>query len=367
MTRGVVIQHTTLGTGEIKTIEPRKNQNAQLTIRFSSTTTTSRFNTDAFKSGKITDVVVPIPLFKQFAAWKEQLEGQRLQEDDRARAKAKEEHEEARAKSEESEDLATQIGKPNLELGLFMLPEPDFHDKVATIRREYYGNALPRRIQWLQEWANRIVGGAPGRDPAWSRGNAAATYLRENGLEHLWHFTDVRNLEGIRREGGLLSWFGAHVRGLTEIHMVANDLSRSCDERFGREQFVRLIFIPNSYFFHRVKNGSTLIWLRFSFQALMLGEVFYSLGNAASSAASPHQDLCSMAVDWNVVKPFEGPHSSQKGPTHYPVRYQHDGDDAALFKRLEDSWNSEVLIKHFLPIVFCTGAFDARTGEPLPI
>lgn len=190
-------------------------------------------------------------------------------------------------------------------------------------------------------------------------------YLRDQGIDHLWHFTDIRNLEGIHREGGLLSWTGVSAREIADAYMVADNISRSCDERLGREHYVRLSFIPNSWFFHRVRWQTRLVWMRFSLQALSLGEVFYSFGNAASGYVSLHDDLRSMDINWEAVKSFSDFHADEKGPTRYPSRYMNQGEDPMIFKNERDSWNSEVLIKHFLPVSLCTGIFDSNTGERL--
>ncbi len=266
-----------------------------------------------------------------------------------------------------NEDLSTRIGDPPFSEALYFGTGLAFQEKWAEARSEHYAAVLPGRVCWLSDWAKRIQGGTARLEPTLNRGMAAVDHLHENGIDYLWHFTDIRNLELIRREGGLISWAGLSSLGITDAHSVADDVSRSCDVRLGRERYVRLSFIPNSWFFHRVRQQSPLVWLRFSVQALTLGEVSYSLGNAASGFIALQEDLPSMRMNWERVKSFSGTHTDNKGPTIYRRLFPEHVGDPILFKQISNLWNSEVLIKHFLPLAFCNGVFDSRTGESIQI
>lgn len=241
----------------------------------------------------------------------------------------------------------------------------EFQKKRVAERRAHFSADLPDRVRTLSDLAKQILVGATRPEPAWSRGIAAAHHLHENGIDHLWHLTDARNLESIRCKSGLLSWAGILALGIADAHPLANDLSRTYDVQLGREQYVRLSFIPNSYYFHRVLKElgwRNLVWLRFSLQALTLGDVFYSLGNAASGSVALQDKLPSIGINWEMVKPFAGSHTDERGPTKYEQRYLKDGEDPVLFERTEKAWNSEILIKYFLPLEFCNGVFDCRNG-----
>ena len=265
-----------------------------------------------------------------------------------------------------NEDLATRIDESRFSADIYSSAGLEIQDKWATAKREHYAAALPPRVRWLSCWAKRIQEGVSGLEPAWGRGVAAADHLDKNGIHYLWHFTDIRNLENIHHQGGLLSFAGLSPFGVC-AHLVANDYSRSCDLRLGRECYVRLSFIPNSWFFHRVfykqSHQSGLVWLRFSLQSLALGEVTYSLGNAASSFVRLQNDLPYAGINWEGVRPFSGAHADNKGPTIYPSLYLDQVGDLVLFQQLCKMWNSEILIKHFLPLEFCSGAFDCHTGK----
>lgn len=273
----------------------------------------------------------------------------------------------AKLDADRDEDFATRIADPYFDYALYFSSGLAFHEQWAAAKREHYARALPVRVAWLREWAKKISDGVTGLEPTWSQGTAAAGHLSDHGITHLWHFTDIRNLAVIRREGGLYSWAGLGALGIRDAHMMANDYSRSCDTRLGREQYVRLSFIPNSWFFQRVRWSRQSVWLRFSLKALTLGEVAYSLGNAASGFVPLQGNLPAMGVNWDMVIPFAATCSDDRGPTQYPRLYEDQVGDHALFRQISNAWNSEVLIKHFLPLEFCNGVFDSRTGEPIRI
>jgi hypothetical protein len=266
--------------------------------------------------------------------------------------------------AEIDEDLSTRINTSSH----FLLDwETDFdcEEDWAKAKQEEYRVKLPARVSFLAKCMKRIQGGEVGLEPMWSQGKEAVAYLHEKGIDYLWHFTDIRNLVPIRREGGLFSYAGLKALGIADVHIVANDISRNCDERLGREHYVRLSFIPNSWFFQRVYRNSRcrLVWLRFSTQVLRLGEVSYCLGNATSSHSKCQDNLQSIDMDWKIINEFSGRHGDEKGPTQYPHLYRDEVGDDMRFGQIRDAWNSEILIKHYLSLQFCTRIFDSSTGE----
>ena len=359
------IEHENFGVGEIYAVELRKGYSPLFSVRFLVRSKIAKFNSEVFSSGKIREVKVPYVLSEALHAWKRQLEINAAREAEILAERRRLLEVKLIEAAEKNEELSTRINTPEYPLCLDYECNEDL-ERYAAAKREYYAGALPSRIQWLNKWSKKIQDGTAGLEPAWSRGKVAADYLLDKGIFHLWHFTDLRNLEGIQREQGLLSWAGVSARGIAGVFMVADDVSRRCDERLGREYYVRLSFIPNSWFFHRVRSKARLVWMRFSLQALRLGEVFYSFGNAASSCASLQDDLRSLDINWRAVKLFgDLEYTDTKGPTRYPSRYRDQVDDPAVFNHERNSWNSEVLIKHFLPIDFCTAIYDSNSGKRL--
>ncbi|MFI3221664.1 MAG: DarT ssDNA thymidine ADP-ribosyltransferase family protein [Methylococcaceae bacterium] len=312
-------------------------------------------------------VVVLLPAIRNYIQEAEQLRAKELERLEELRIKESELVAQLIAKHtiDRNEDLATRIDESRFSADIYSSAGLEFQDKWATAKREHYAAALPPRVRWLSCWAKRIQEGALGLEPAWGRGVAAADHLIKNGIHHLWHFTDIRNLDSIQHEGGLLSYSGLSAFGFC-AHLVANDYSRSCDLRLGREYYVRLSFIPNSWYFQRIykqSHQSGLIWLRFSLQSLALGEVTYSLGNAASSYVCLQNDLPYVGINWKWVRFFSGRHVDNKGEIIYPGLYPYEVGDDVLFQQIRNMWNSEILIKHFLPLKFCSGAFDCHTGK----
>jgi hypothetical protein len=372
LAEGSLIQHKKYGSGDILRIQVRKGCTPYLTVNFSSTSKPKILNADEFRHGKISKIHVSETLASAIAALKDRLKSAEIaqtvsdvNEIERHRLAAFIAKLEIRAPFESNRDLATRIQMPPFDSKQYVLSGQEYRAHYVEAKRAHYANALPLRVTWLREWASRIQRGEEGLDPAWSLGQSAADYLRSQGIFHLWHFTDVRNLKRIRQEWGLVSWAGIPALGIADAHMVADDLSRTCDELFDREHFVRLSFIPNSLFFHRVRHRTRLVWMRFSLKALSLGEVFYSHGNAASGNAVIQDDLCALGIDWAAVRSFSDVHSDKKGPTQYPKKFPNQAPDVKTFQIEKDSWNSEVLVKHFLPWRFCTGVFNSRTGAPL--
>ena len=58
----------------------------------------------------------------------------------------------------------------------------------------------------------------------------------------LYHFTDVRNLDSIKRHGGLLSWWRCRQRGIVIPAPGGNPGSQRMDEAHGLQDYVRLGF-----------------------------------------------------------------------------------------------------------------------------
>lgn len=71
--QGAIISHASFGDGVIETVQQRKGNIPQLIIKFSSKSTTSTFNSDAFKTGKFTNVQIPDELLDLLNAWKKQM------------------------------------------------------------------------------------------------------------------------------------------------------------------------------------------------------------------------------------------------------------------------------------------------------
>jgi uncharacterized protein involved in tolerance to divalent cations len=190
--------------------------------------------------------------------------------------------------------------------------------------------------------------------PHVQNGHKAACVLKENGIHSLWHFTDFRNIKSIRDAAELRSG-----NAVSHPHFLSNEISRNCDQNLGRSNYVRLSFIPNSWFFHRAKKifpSTRLAWLRFNLETLTSKGILYSSENAASAASQLVSDISLLSIDWSVVNNFDDRKRGDNGPTEYKTCYSPNLDQ-------KKAMNAEILILAPLSLEFCTGAFDAITGN----
>ncbi|MBK8361247.1 MAG: DUF4433 domain-containing protein [Comamonadaceae bacterium] len=196
-------------------------------------------------------------------------------------------------------------------------------------------------------------------------GFEAINYLTENGIKYLWHFTSPHNLTQIAATGYL---YGHSTNpDPSKVKYLSDDLSRELDHRFQRDHFVRLSFIPNSWYFHRVRKMHHLIWLRFSLDFLKTEEVYFSKGNAASSNVPISSELAELDIDWKIMNSFQGLHTDDKGPVNYPSSFLKEDDDPVAFRETKETWNSEVLVANHLSLSYCNGMYDARSGVKIPL
>ena len=375
LSSSMVIEHKTLGQGIVESITPRQRISPILNIRFPHTGRLSKFNLDAFKSEMISIVGLPVGLASAFLAWQSKIE--RLESERAAAEKAVQEelvlrHEAERVAAATEAELAVERRRemetrvePFASHMVDVSPYASAREsmeKYEVARLEHFRRTLPPRIEWLKDWARRITQGETGLEPIWSQGRASASYLQAMGVVHLWHFTDIRNLNQILEAGGLISYMGLEVLVVqdAEVWLSANDESIRRDKDLGRQDSVRLSFVPNSFFFQRANRGQHSVWLRFSPLALALGEVSYSRGNAASEFSSLYNRPEALALDWALLRSFSGCHEQDGPPLSYPTRYASERDDPECVRQEKIMLNSEILVKHFLPLDFCNGIFDVQ-------
>jgi len=383
------VHHAKYGVGTIQSVTPRSGMSPLFGVFFPGEKKFAKFNLDAFKSGMLPQVELPNGLLERVQLWR--VEAERRAEEERiaeevaaetlrqqrqallAAAEASRAAAEAaaRLRAEELRERETRV----IPFQGYMVDIPQSASAVEQMDREhaarvsYNSNVIPNRVRWLGEWAGRIASGEPGLEPSWSRGQSAASYLQQKGVSHLWHFTDIRNLENIFRVQGLLSYEGveALIAADGEVWLSSNEESIRRDMMLRRQDTVRLSFIPNSFFFQRVRFKASLVWLRFSLSALSLGEVCYSQGNAASFSSNICLHPQALAIDWSSLVDFGGDCESGNPPVIYPKSYSTPFDDPDYVYYKKSSINSEILIKHFLSLDFCTGVWDVDRREWLDL
>lgn len=115
--------------------------------------------------------------------------------------------------------------------------------------------------------------------------------LKDNGVRHLYHFTDVSNLDSIR-EHGLCSWFKVDERKL-EARKGSSSLSRTLDQRKGLADYVRLSFVrDHPMMFVALRDGrlSRAVLLRIKLEVVSRPGVLFCPQNAASSGVDSSPD-----------------------------------------------------------------------------
>jgi hypothetical protein len=66
--------------------------------------------------------------------------------------------------------------------------------------------------------------------------------LKKYRIEHLYHFTDTRNLDSIRKHGGLYSWWRCNQKDIEVPAPGGNESSREMDLKRDLQDYVRLGF-----------------------------------------------------------------------------------------------------------------------------
>lgn len=159
---------------------------------------------------------------------------------------------------------------------------------------------------------------------------AIRNYLSANNVRYLYHFTDRRNIESIRRHGGLYSWNYCNTHNISIPYAGGNSTSRSLDCRYNLEDYVRLSFCDDHPMTFRLsQNGYDLVLLKIKVDVAELEATLFSDMNATDNNCRYGGTLDDLQrVDLNATR------------QHYL------SSTDPLFKRHQ----AEVLVKTFIPI-----------------
>lgn len=183
---------------------------------------------------------------------REELEKKRIEEDRRKR-----EQEEKQRREEEAKRLEREREVKELE------------ERIAREERE-----RQQEIQRLKELTSTKSDDA----------NNILQYLRDNGVYHFYHFTDSRNVEMIKKYGGLYSWEYSKEHKIPVIDYGGDNQSRELDARHGLQDYVRLSFCsdhPMAYRKHQ--EGHSLVLLKIKIDVAALKNTLFSNTNAAAN------------------------------------------------------------------------------------
>lgn len=159
---------------------------------------------------------------------------------------------------------------------------------------------------------------------------AIRNHLSANNIRCLYHFTDSRNLESIRRHGGLYSWNYCDTHNIDIPYAGGDSTSRSLDCRYDLEDYVRLSFCDDHPMTYRLsKNGYDLVLLKIKVEVAELETTLFSDMNATDNNCRYGSTLIDLQrVDLNATQ----------------QHYLRNTDP--LFKKHQ----AEVLVKTFIPI-----------------
>lgn len=109
-------------------------------------------------------------------------------------------------------------------------------------------------------------------------------YLRKSGITCLYHFTSRKNLESIKRYGGLYSWWYLMNKGITIPCPGGTDLSRQLDRFYGLQDHIRLSLCPDHPMAYRLKqSGEDIVILHISLEVVEWEDTLFSDMNAVDS------------------------------------------------------------------------------------
>lgn len=110
------------------------------------------------------------------------------------------------------------------------------------------------------------------------------TYMSSKHINYFYHFTDRRNIESIKRYGGLYSWVYCDSHNIKISYSGGDETSRSLDSYHGLEDYVRLSFCIRHPMTHRLKEvGYDIVVLRISTDVALLETTMFSDMNATDN------------------------------------------------------------------------------------
>lgn len=123
-------------------------------------------------------------------------------------------------------------------------------------------------------------------------------------IKYLFHFTDIRNVKSIIRNGGLFSWWYCEKHNIPISNAGGDNLSRSLDRRHGIEDYVHLSFAhfhPMSHQFEMA--GNTIVELKIHPAVALFSETLFSTENATSNSCIIGADYATLnLVDYNSTQ-----------------------------------------------------------------
>ena len=157
-------------------------------------------------------------------------------------------------------------------------------------------------------------------------------YLETNNVSFFFHFTDIRNIESIKKNGGLYSWRYCEEHDIHIENAGGDETSKYLDTKHGLDDYVRLSFCTDHPMAWRLKqDGCTLVLLKIKVDVAWLQGTLFSDINAADNAHHHGPSLDDLKrVDINAARMHYLPNTSEffkkhqaevLVKTHVPLEY----------------------------------------------
>lgn len=142
-------------------------------------------------------------------------------------------------------------------------------------------------------------------------------FLHDNGIDRLYHFTDLSNFESIVKNGGLYSWSYCEANEIVISRPGGSALSRELDTRRGLEDYVRMSFLKDHPMLHAARRDGRLVnpvALEIDLRALLLQSVLFSNRNATATEAEIGAELGDLKkIRFDLIRSGRWANDDEKG------------------------------------------------------
>ena len=160
------------------------------------------------------------------------------------------------------------------------------HDEVSSSPLDLVREAM--RVSQTRRDEVRSEQHAESSPPLKSDWRKFQEIVKEHDIKSLYHFTDSRNLESIKRHGGLFSWWQCHTQGIRITAPGGNSSSQERDKKNDLQDYVRLSFNdkhPMMYVAQRYGRVRDVKILRIDPSVIYLEPTLFSNVNANDAEA----------------------------------------------------------------------------------
>ena len=113
--------------------------------------------------------------------------------------------------------------------------------------------------------------------------------LKKYNCDTLYHFTERKNVESIKNNGGLFSLEKINAMQLKDVSYISNEWSQDADRFKGIDSYVHLCFSQGEHpmAFNAIENGKDIVWIKINSEVLNFDGVLYTNDIANKSGVIP--------------------------------------------------------------------------------